>query len=40
MQLAYGIQQELRKAMAGMFDQQGPLATLDYLADLERGLAT
>ena len=40
MQLAYQIQQELRKAMPDMFDQQGPLATLDYLADLERGLAT
>ena len=40
MQLADGIQQELRKAMPDMFGQQGPLATLDYLADLERGLAT
>jgi uncharacterized RDD family membrane protein YckC len=40
MQLAFGIQQELRKAMPDMFGQQGPLAVLDYLTDLERGLAT
>src|SRR5205807_2838124 len=39
-QLAGGIQPGLRRAMPDMFEQQGPLATLDYLADLERGLAT
>jgi uncharacterized RDD family membrane protein YckC len=35
-QLAASVQQSLRKAMPDMFEQQGPLATLDYLGDLER----
>jgi uncharacterized RDD family membrane protein YckC len=39
-QLAAGIQPGLRQALPDMFEQQGPLAVLDYLADLERGLAT
>jgi hypothetical protein len=30
------VQQRLRQAMPDMFEQQGPLATLDYLGDLER----
>jgi len=36
MQLAASVQQSLRHAMPDMFAQQGPLATLDHLADLER----
>ena len=35
-QLAASVQQNLRSAMPDMFEQQGPLATLDYLGDLER----
>jgi hypothetical protein len=35
-QLAASVQQPLRNAMPDMFEQQGPLATMDYLADLER----
>lgn len=35
-QLAGTIQTALRAAMPDVFTQQGPLATLDYLADLER----
>ena len=35
-QLAANVQQSLRHAMPDMFEQQGPLATLDYLGDLER----
>lgn len=35
-QLAASMQQSLRGAMPDMFEQQGPLATMDYLADLER----
>ena len=35
-QLAGTVQTSLRAAMPGVFSQQGPLATLDYLADLER----
>jgi len=35
-QLAASVQQNLKSAMPDMFDQQGPLATLDYLGDLER----
>jgi len=35
-QLAASVQQKLRQAMPDMFEQQGPLATLDYLGDLER----
>jgi uncharacterized RDD family membrane protein YckC len=35
-QLAASVQQSLRHAMPDMFEQQGPLATLDYLGDLER----
>ena len=35
-QLAASVQQNLRQAMPDMFEQQGPLATLDYLGDLER----
>lgn len=35
-QLAASVQQSLRRAMPDMFEQQGPLATLDYLGDLER----
>lgn len=35
-QLAASVQQNLRRAMPDMFEQQGPLATLDYLGDLER----
>lgn len=35
-QLAASVQQSLKSAMPEMFEQQGPLATLDYLGDLER----
>ncbi len=35
-QLAYQVQPSLRVAAPDVFDQQGPLAALDYLADLER----
>jgi uncharacterized RDD family membrane protein YckC len=35
-QLASTVQSSLRGAMPDVFAQQGPLATLDYLADLER----
>jgi uncharacterized RDD family membrane protein YckC len=35
-QLAASVQQKLRQAMPDMFEQQGPLATLDYLGDVER----
>ena len=35
-QLAGTVQGSLRTAMPDVFTQQGPLATLDYLADLER----
>jgi uncharacterized RDD family membrane protein YckC len=35
-QLAGTVQGSLRTAMPDVFAQQGPLATLDYLADLER----
>jgi uncharacterized RDD family membrane protein YckC len=35
-QLAASVQQSLRTAMPDMFERQGPLATLDYLGDLER----
>jgi uncharacterized RDD family membrane protein YckC len=35
-QLAGTVQTSLRAAMPDVFTQQGPLATLDYLADLER----
>jgi uncharacterized RDD family membrane protein YckC len=35
-QLAGTVQTSLRVAMPDVFTQQGPLATLDYLADLER----
>jgi len=35
-QLAASVQQNLKSAMPDMFEQQGPLATLDYLGDLER----
>jgi uncharacterized RDD family membrane protein YckC len=35
-QLAASVQQRLRQAMPDMFERQGPLATLDYLGDLER----
>jgi len=35
-QLAASVQPSLRHAMPDMFEQQGPLATLDYLGDLER----
>jgi uncharacterized RDD family membrane protein YckC len=35
-QLAASVQQSLQRAMPDMFEQQGPLATLDYLGDLER----
>ena len=34
-QLAGSVQTSLRTAMPDVFTQQGPLATLDYLADLE-----
>jgi hypothetical protein len=34
-QLAGSVQAGLRTAMPDVFTQQGPLATLDYLADLE-----
>jgi uncharacterized RDD family membrane protein YckC len=34
-QLAGSVQSSLRTAMPDVFTQQGPLATLDYLADLE-----
>ncbi len=34
-QLAGAVQTSLRAAMPDVFTQQGPLATLDYLADLE-----
>jgi uncharacterized RDD family membrane protein YckC len=34
-QLAGSVQTSLRSAMPEVFTQQGPLATLDYLADLE-----
>lgn len=36
-QLAASVQQKLQQAVPDMFEQQGPLATLDYLGDLERG---
>ena len=39
-QVAASVQVSLRRALPELFDQQGPLATLDYLANLERGLAT
>jgi uncharacterized RDD family membrane protein YckC len=35
-QLAGTVQASLRKAMPDVFTQRGPLATLDFLADLER----
>jgi hypothetical protein len=35
-QLAYQMQPSLRVAAPDVFAQQGPLAALDYLADLER----
>jgi len=35
-QLAASVQQNLKSAMPDMFERQGPLATLDYLGDLER----
>jgi uncharacterized RDD family membrane protein YckC len=35
-QLAASVQQNLKSALPDMFEQQGPLATLDYLGDLER----
>ena len=35
-QLAGTVQTSLRRAMPDLFIQRGPLATLDYLADLER----
>ena len=35
-QLAGGVQHRLQEAMPDVFQQQGPLATLDHLADLER----
>lgn len=35
-QLAASVQPSLRSAMPDMFENQGPLATMDYLADLER----
>jgi uncharacterized RDD family membrane protein YckC len=34
--LASTVQDALRRAQPGMFEHQGPLATLDYLADVER----
>jgi uncharacterized RDD family membrane protein YckC len=34
--LAASVQDPLQRAMPDMVEQQGPLATLDYLADLER----
>ena len=34
--LAASVQESLQRAMPDMVTQQGPLATLDYLADLER----
>jgi len=34
--LAASVQQNLKSAMPDMFERQGPLATLDYLGDLER----
>jgi hypothetical protein len=34
-QLAYQMQPSLRAAAPDIFAQQGPLAALDYLADLE-----
>jgi hypothetical protein len=34
-QLAYQMQPSLRVAVPDVFAQQGPLAALDYLADLE-----
>lgn len=36
-QLAGQVQDRLKAAATDVFDQFGPLATLDYLADLERG---
>jgi uncharacterized RDD family membrane protein YckC len=35
--LASTLQEALRRAQPDMFERQGPLATLDYLADLGRG---
>jgi uncharacterized RDD family membrane protein YckC len=35
-QLAASVQRSLQHALPDMFEQQGPLATLDYLGDLER----
>lgn len=37
MGLASTVQEALRKALPDMLEKQGPLATLDHLADLERG---
>ena len=34
--LAAAVQETLQRALPDMVAQQGPLATLDYLADLER----
>ncbi len=36
--LAAGVQDPLQRALPDMVAQQGPLATLDYLADLDRGV--
>jgi hypothetical protein len=36
-QLASQVQPSLRAALPEVFAQSGPLAALDYLADLERG---
>jgi hypothetical protein len=36
-QLANTIQPSLKVALPDVFAQRGPLATLDHLADLERG---
>src|SRR5256885_15614303 len=36
--LAAGVQGPLHRALPDMVAQQGPLATLDYLADLDRGV--
>ena len=36
--LAAGVQDPLQRALPDMVSQQGPLATLDYLADLDRGV--
>ena len=38
-QLAGHVQAQLHTAAADVFDQFGPLAALDYLADLERGVS-